>query len=80
MPVTIETHLERLASALMEQCRQQVDEAIEEAIAHGTALMRQRFDAAKAEMAMTLFRNYDIYRDRSEIVIRVRDERRDTTP
>lgn len=75
--ISIEAHLERLNAALMEQCRQQVDAAIEEAIAHGTALMRTRFDAAKAEMAMTLFRNYDIYRDQQEIVVRVRDERKD---
>ena len=69
----VQTHLERINAALMAQCAATVDSAIEEAVAHGTALMRQRFDAAKGQMVMEMFRNYDVRNQAHELVIRVRD-------
>ena len=73
MPHSFETHLERINQVLMAQCEATVDAAVEDTVTHGTALLRQRFDAAKAQMVLELFRNYDVVNQANEIVIKVRD-------
>lgn len=60
--------------ALHEHVDAVLEAAIKEAVAHGTALIQQKFDEGKAQFVLALLSHYDVYRDLNRVVITVNDK------